>query len=94
MVPSPKTEKPRAILADGLGVLMKPLANGIEMKTITSNNGTQSGDGLTARQRQLLNYFDQIDDDTQIFMLKAAERYTVSFPRQRPQLKLVAGGAA
>jgi hypothetical protein len=64
------------------------------VKTITSINATQSNDGLTQLQRQLLNYFNNLDDTAQAFMVAAAENYTRLFPRQRPQLKLVAGGAA
>lgn len=64
------------------------------MKTITSISGKQPNDGLTPRQRQLLNYFNNLDDVAQKFMIDAAEQYIRLFPRQRPQLKLVAGGAA
>ncbi len=55
---------------------------------------TKTRDGLTQRQRELLSYFNNLDDDAQECLVATAKRYTSSFPRQRPQLKLVAGGAA
>ena len=58
------------------------------------NSTTKLGDGLTERQRELLSHFNNLDDDAQKFIVDSAARYAISFPRQRPQLKLVAGGAA
>jgi hypothetical protein len=49
---------------------------------------------LTARQRQLLDYFNSINDEAQDFIVNVAKRYTTSFPRQRPALRVVIGGAA
>jgi hypothetical protein len=94
MVSMPKTEKPRAILADGLGALMKPLSNGIKMKTITSNNDTQSNDGLSAQQRELLANFSNMSQTARDTFFAMSREFARILPRNRPQLKLVAGGAA
>jgi hypothetical protein len=65
------------------------------MNSITGNNTTQSaGIELTQRQRQFLGYLSQMTDAAQDFMIGLAEHNATRFPRQRPQFRLIAGGAA
>jgi hypothetical protein len=81
-------------LPAGSGLLVKPLSNGIEMKTITTNGGMQSGEGLTQEQRQLLSYFSNMDDTSRQFILDCAASNARVFPRQRPKLRVIGGRAA
>lgn len=64
------------------------------MNATTGNGATQSNAELTQRQRQLLSYLSQMTDSAQDFILGAAEYNARAFPRQRPKLRLVAGGSA
>jgi hypothetical protein len=62
------------------------------VKTITANDATQAN-ALSPAQRELLAYFDQMDDTSREFILNCAANNARVFPRQRPKLRLVARGA-
>ena len=50
--------------------------------------------GMSPRQRKLLLHFDAMTESAQQFVVDLAEQNARVFPRQRPKLSLVAGGAA
>jgi hypothetical protein len=92
-------EKPRAILADGLGALVPNFfeEKGNGMNVSTTGNKTQSKDGgtLTPRELTLLERFRSMDDRAQDFILGSAKFNSEEFPRRVvPRLRLVVGGAA
>lgn len=65
------------------------------MNRITGNSTAQSGGGgLTPQQRALLGYFGSMTESAQDFLVSVAENNARLFPRQRPKLRVVAGGAA
>ncbi|MFK3741448.1 hypothetical protein [Massilia sp. TN1-12] len=65
------------------------------MNRITGNSTAQSaGSGLTPQQRALLSYFGEMTESAQGFLVEMAAHNARVFPRQRPKLRVVAGGAA
>jgi len=60
----------------------------------STNNGDSGGDGLTPQQRQLLSNFGKMNNMAQQFLLDFAANNARVFPRQRPKLRVVAGGQA
>jgi hypothetical protein len=78
-------------LAAGSGLLVKPLANGIEMKTITSNNATQSRDGMASRKRQLLKLFASMEKSAQLVLIDVAEEWAEAFSRTSSQNQMAGG---
>jgi hypothetical protein len=64
------------------------------MKTITSDNGAQSNDGLSAQQRELLVNFSNMSKTARDTFFAMSREFARMLPHHRPQLKLVAGGAA
>lgn len=66
------------------------------MKTNTRNNVPQSvgASNLPPAQRQLLSFFNSMNADAQEFIVRVAENHARVFPRERPQLRMIAGGAA
>lgn len=63
------------------------------MNRITGNSTAQSaGSGLTPQQRALLSYFGEMTEMAQGVLIDMAAYNARVFPRQRPKLRVVAGG--
>jgi hypothetical protein len=54
----------------------------------------QAGKAVTPQQRALLAYFNAMSDVAQDFVVAVAANNARVFPRQRPKLRVVAGGQA
>ena len=91
-----KTENAPNLLGSGRGVYESNYEEGIEMNPITTNNTSQSSsiEELSSRQHQLLKFFGSMTDSAQEFIVSMAEHNARAFPRQRPKLRVIAGGAA
>lgn len=61
---------------------------------IRTDNVTKSGGGLTPQQRMLLAHFDKMTEAAQGFIVELAAHNARVFPKARPQLRMIAGGAA